>query len=69
MWKVVRISPFSAITWVASLLSGFSSSSKDGMSAKTHTDNMSMMTTVNGTVNKIQNHLIILFLVLSVINY
>ena len=69
MWKVVRISPFSAITWVASLLSGFYSSSKDGMSAKAHTDNMSMMTTVNGTVNKIQNHLIILFLVLSVINY
>ena len=37
------------------------------MSANDHTDNMSMMTTVNGTVNKIQNHLIILFLVLSVI--
>ena len=59
--------PSSAITCVASLLSGLSSSSNEGMSAKAHTSPIRSMNEATGTVNNIQNHLIILCFILSVI--
>ena len=67
IWKVVRTSPSSAITWVASLLSGCSSSSKDGSFAKSPTQRSRTNTMANGAVSRIQNHLVIFRFVLSVI--
>ena len=66
MWNVARISPPSAITCVAMLLSGFSSSLKEGMSAKSHTRKMMKRTSATGSVTKIQNHFVIFLRVFSV---
>ena len=51
------------MTWVARLLSGFSNSLKEGMSANIHTIRTISAMNSTGNVMRIQNHLVIFFLV------